>query len=367
MTAAAVAADFSGESRIGAAIGVSLILHLAGMTLFLFKHEIRLAVPTQEIDNIDILEQEQKRELVKPKRRAVRNKEMAKNFLKMALPARPEGLRDIKMKAPEARRIMMDVPKLKLDEKKLKLRDDMKLDLNKNRPQLAKLDQKVDLGRRRAPVEVPQLALVGTRRAPKEVLDQIQLAERRERSQIAGLGSIDLGGSRRKSFDTAPRAVDRTRTTGTSNRLLSMLPAKHEALKMQPRSAPQRGLDEFTLKEPAPLPTRKKETFIQEVKEEKKAVEIEGPLSSRKVRDYSVPRFPKKLEEYGVYEAEVRIKFYVSPIGNVLEDRLSVESSSSYGWLDRLAMEHLKKWRFEPLPMGGRNEWGVITFRFFLE
>jgi TonB family protein len=46
---------------------------------------------------------------------------------------------------------------------------------------------------------------------------------------------------------------------------------------------------------------------------------------------------------------------------------MSVDKSSSYGWLDRLAMAHLKKWRFEPLPMGGRNEWGIITLRFFLE
>ena len=40
---------------------------------------------------------------------------------------------------------------------------------------------------------------------------------------------------------------------------------------------------------------------------------------------------------------------------------------SGYGRLDRLALEHLKKWRFEALALGEGNQWGVITFRFILE
>jgi TonB family protein len=47
---------------------------------------------------------------------------------------------------------------------------------------------------------------------------------------------------------------------------------------------------------------------------------------------------------------------------------MRVERTSGYGRLDRLAMDHLKKWRFDPLRLDDpRTEWGVITFRFILE
>ena len=64
-------------------------------------------------------------------------------------------------------------------------------------------------------------------------------------------------------------------------------------------------------------------------------------------------------------EAEVRIKFYVSPAGDVLPD-LRVETTSGYGRLDRLALDSLKTWTFEPIGGAGR-QWGIITFRFVLE
>ena len=58
---------------------------------------------------------------------------------------------------------------------------------------------------------------------------------------------------------------------------------------------------------------------------------------------------------------------YTDASGAVLEDRLRVERTSGYGRLDRLAVDHLKLWKFEPVGGDGRNEWGVITFRFILE
>ena len=368
MTAAAIAFAHPSPTRIPVAIGASLLLHVGGMILFLQRAQQSESVETKVIEDIDLLERpEEKREEPKQKSRAARRKELAKNFFKMALPTRPKGLQEIKMRVPESRKNMMDVPKLKLDERKLQLKPDMKLDLNKDRPQLAKIDQKLDLGKRSAPAALPKLAEVGVKRAKPQILQLAKLAEERELSQ-RGLGAVKLDLGRRDTPSLGPKISAKTRVEGRANRLLSMLPEKTSAISLEPAATRRRPIEKFEVKEAAPLPTRKRSSPVLEAEnEEKKAVEIEGPLSNRKVVSASVPSFPAKLEEYGVYQAEVAIKFFVSPVGNVLDERMNVEKSSSYGWLDRLAMTHLKKWRFEPLPMGGRTEWGIITFRFFLE
>ena len=97
----------------------------------------------------------------------------------------------------------------------------------------------------------------------------------------------------------------------------------------------------------------------------KKGVEIEGPLSNRKVISYQVPPFPKFLSDQGVEQAEVKIRFFVSAAGAV-QSNMRVELTSGYGQLDRLAMEYLKSWRFEPIGADAGNQWGIITFRFEL-
>lgn len=358
--------DAAAENRVPTAVGVSLILHMGGMLLFLQKAGLDVAVRDITIEGVELIEAKLETKRIPPKAKKLVRQEMAKNFFKLALPKRPRGLQSARLKVPERRSLRMAVPKLKLDQNKLKLRSKMKLDLTGKKLRAVKLNQKLDLRDRSAPKALPKLALVGTRQAPKRILEQLKLAEKKERTMGMNIGRIDLGGSRR-SFSAGPKIAAKTRTGGSTNRLLAMLPTKDSAIKLQPRSLPRREIPKFEVETPAPLPTRTRSRIIEEVEEEKKAVEIEGPLSSRKINHFSVPAFPQKLEDYGVYEAEVRIKFYVSPVGNVLEDRMTVERSSSFGWLDRLAKKHLLLWRFEPLPLGGRNEWGIITFRFFLE
>jgi TonB family protein len=43
-----------------------------------------------------------------------------------------------------------------------------------------------------------------------------------------------------------------------------------------------------------------------------------------------------------------------------------VQRTSGYPALDNLAMASLKQWKFEPLPAAqyGKEQWGIITFRF---
>ncbi|GAI25413.1 unnamed protein product, partial [marine sediment metagenome] len=38
-----------------------------------------------------------------------------------------------------------------------------------------------------------------------------------------------------------------------------------------------------------------------------------------------------------------------------------------YSKLDRLAMEAIKRWVFEPLETNGGDQWGIITFRYLLK
>ena len=95
-------------------------------------------------------------------------------------------------------------------------------------------------------------------------------------------------------------------------------------------------------------------------------MEIEGPLSDRQVVSASVPQFPPWAKEQGVVESAVAIRFTVDPSGKVLET-MRVERTSGFGRMDRLAMEHLKLWRFAPVNASEGNQWGIITFRFILE
>ena len=94
-----------------------------------------------------------------------------------------------------------------------------------------------------------------------------------------------------------------------------------------------------------------------------KKIEIEGPLSRRKVLKYYVPAFPAWARDRGLLEAAVSVKFYVDNSGRVL-DNASVEKTSGYGALDRVAMDAIKQWRFEPIAGAASRQWGVITFRF---
>jgi TonB family protein len=99
---------------------------------------------------------------------------------------------------------------------------------------------------------------------------------------------------------------------------------------------------------------------------QKKGLEIEGPLAHRKVLYYYVPPFPAWARDQGILEADVAVRFWVSPEGDVLSDDMRIDQTSGYGDMDRLAMDALKKWKFSPTE-GEEKQWGVITFRFVLE
>lgn len=99
-------------------------------------------------------------------------------------------------------------------------------------------------------------------------------------------------------------------------------------------------------------------------KKEKLAIEWEG-LGRSVLRKYS-PSYPSWAEKGGV-EAEVQLKFSVLPNG--LVGWVKIEESSGFPELDILAINSLKKWRFEPLlpDVPEEVEWGRIRFKFRLK
>lgn len=105
--------------------------------------------------------------------------------------------------------------------------------------------------------------------------------------------------------------------------------------------------------------------LIREAKPEKKSVEIMGPVVGRKILTSYLPVYPDWARAEHI-EADVVIKFYVSPEGKIRE-KLYLERTSGYSKLDRLAMEAIKRWVFEPLETSGGDQWGIITFRYLLK
>ena len=51
----------------------------------------------------------------------------------------------------------------------------------------------------------------------------------------------------------------------------------------------------------------------------------------------------------------------------MVREKLYLERTSGYSRLDKLAMEALEKWTFEPLKTAVGDQWGIITFRYLLK
>lgn len=357
-----------GEARVPAAIGISIVLHLGVMVGYLFLERRGPKVQEQVISDVQLLLEERAEEA--PAVRKAPPPSMS-DFLRMALPSAPRPRIPMQVDAPEVERRPMDIPQPKLEDRgRMQALQKMEaLDLSRRRTDAALAQAAQPLVERRAVSALdalPKLEEVGTRQAAPKALQLAALAEeRRGRIGPQGLGDLSAAVERRQAPKAAgpllPEAVGRAGAPSALDRLAGLLPEKSSALRGRVMEAPAKKAFEDI----APAAERPKPAAPVEVK--RKSVEIEGPLSARKVTGYSLPPFPAWAREMGLIEADVAIRFYVSPDGRVVEDRMRVERTSGYGRLDRLAMEHLKRWRFEARLSLDGDEWGVITFRFLLE
>ncbi|MCE2452173.1 MAG: energy transducer TonB [Nitrospinae bacterium] len=94
---------------------------------------------------------------------------------------------------------------------------------------------------------------------------------------------------------------------------------------------------------------------------QQKRTNIAGPAARRRI--LFQPK-PPKLERLEI-TTEIVLKFWVLPDGTV--GRV-IPTRKASAYLEGLASNHLKRWRFSPLPPGAedKEQWGEITFRFLL-
>ena len=90
--------------------------------------------------------------------------------------------------------------------------------------------------------------------------------------------------------------------------------------------------------------------------------QIEGQAARRTVISRVIPEYPEHLQK----EATIKISFTVLPNGQVGEMIPIIKSDAT---LEKITMDALRQWRFNPLPSHEqqRSERGIITFRYLLK
>jgi len=358
--------DPSNKVLTYSAIG-AILFH--GLIFFAYLNFVLLRPETRNIviSNVDLLLQEKEAQVPKtPVHRTL-------DFLKLALPKIPrmEAVRApvmpaIDIKTPEARRKNFELPQaLRERTGRAQARERLDMDTAKR----AATAMSADLGikaERSAVALAPKIELeeVGMKKAPA-LPDNLKFDENARSFTPQTMQELNIAVDRAKKVSTLPQGLsERQGGADTLRENVRIAPAMPERL-AEARSAPAegavQGLRARPVISPAALGGLKSASMKQA--EEPRKVEIEGPLSRRKVLKYYVPVFPPWARERGLLEASVAIKFYVDNAGRVL-DNASVETTSGYGALDRVALDAIRKWRFEPLSGAVSRQWGIITFRF---
>ncbi len=90
--------------------------------------------------------------------------------------------------------------------------------------------------------------------------------------------------------------------------------------------------------------------------------QIEGQAARRIVTYKVIPKYPENLQK----QALIKISFTVLPNGYVGEMIPVIKSDAQ---LEKITLEALRQWRFNPLPADSpqRAERGIITFRYLLK
>jgi TonB family protein len=108
------------------------------------------------------------------------------------------------------------------------------------------------------------------------------------------------------------------------------------------------------------LKTKEKPSLAKPL-EENLELGIKGSLAARKILERpNLPPVKVKVE------GEIELTFWVLPNGIVDRAIPSVKGDTE---LERIAIQHLKQWRFAPLPKDQPQveEWGVIPIKFRLQ
>ena len=353
--------------RLPASVVGSLGLHMAAMGAYFY---IFWSTPKSEmktISNVDLMIQAPKASQTPlPRARTAPAVKLTPwNFMKMALPAVPHSrLQTMQVKIPETPKALMpEMPKLQ-EQNHLKALPKMEA-LEPSRqheagPMAMNAIEPAQQHHIQALAAMPALEEVGRHQVANLPQAMALEEQRRQAVSLAGLGAVGETATERRNI--APQAapleegVPSAAGSHAPSALESFLPDSNSLGPSRQMAAPQ-SLQNF-------VPESKPKHEVSAL-EEKKGIEIEGPLAHRKVVSYFAPEFPQWAKDQRILEAEVLIKFWVSSDGEVLPD-MYIERTSGYERLDHLAMDSLKKWKFSSLA-GDEKQWGIITFRFILE
>jgi TonB family protein len=356
---------YQGNSKtVTYSIIASASFHALLFGLYFYFVLLRPETRNVVLSNVDLIMQEKEQQVKAPQNKTL-------SFLKMALPSIPKiaapvapRMAQIDIKTPDRRRPAFDLPK-SLSERSGRVTAAQKLEMDANRRvdggiKDAGLDIKAD---RSAQAMAPRIELeeVGMKKAP---------------AMPKGLKFEDAGPTvRPQTMQELNLAVDNARRSAAAPQALSERQGSVAAARQAPAiaAAPQRltearsaGVQVAARAQPSisagTLSLRHNEA-LRAADAPAQRLEITGPLSRRKVLKYYAPPFPDWARDRGILEAAVSIKFYVDNSGRVL-DNTSVERTSGYGALDRLAADAIKRWAFEPITGAVSKQWGVITFRF---
>lgn len=358
---------YEGNSKaVKFSIAASASFHVLLFGLYYYFVLMRPETRNVVLSNVDLIMQEKEAQ-AKPENKTL-------NFLKLALPVIPKiavqevpKIPTLDIKTPDRHRPALDLPK-NLTERSGRVSAAQKLEMDAGRRvggdiKDAGLDIKAE---RSSQAMAPRIELeeVGMKKAP---------------SLPQGLKFEDAGPAvRPQTMQELNMAVDRARRSAAGPQALAERQGSVAAARQTAAiaAAPQR----LTEAQSAAAPVARRETptisaaaFSSRHNESLRAaeaapqrLEITGPLSRRKVAKYYVPVFPDWARDRGILEAAVSVKFYVDNAGRVL-DNASVERTSGYGALDRVALDAIKRWSFEPLSGPASKQWGIITFRFLAD
>ncbi|MBI4062760.1 MAG: TonB family protein [Elusimicrobia bacterium] len=369
------------ELRLISSFFTSLALHILILGLYFFlksMEEKNLTI----ITDVELIEpaSAEPEDALPPAQRAPQS---AWEFLKLALPKIKESApMDVQIEQKKEERRLESMEKL-VDTNQNRFRPEaIKLD-DQSRAPVQKLSDVMTQATDTKPVKIADLAMVkdiqledvGAKRAPAEVVAAIEFNQQSERPRTS-LKDIQVTTTKTTEVKTAaprqalPADMTYARPKATSGAAIatSGLPLGYGKGQVNIDSGPRRGPAAAggNIQAMTQQPKETKAEVIEQTK--KKAVEITGPLSGRKVLKAYLPQLPDWALQEGFKEALVVIRFSVAPDGRVVEGA-RVEKTSGYGRLDRLAIETLYQWEFAPLgaEQAQSTQWGFITFRFLIE
>ena len=91
---------------------------------------------------------------------------------------------------------------------------------------------------------------------------------------------------------------------------------------------------------------------------------VDGPVGDRRILARVSPTSPDWIATRNL-DLTVTVRFKVLPNGGV-DPSAVIQKTSGFPEIDRLALDALRKWRFQPMPAnaGAQDDWGRVTFRF---